>query len=123
MFLDVFEVFEKVLMKQVKVKVGDKVSVLTHTYPHKLLRKIKVTICNHQVDSPLYVWPDVWSGDMQFRKSMVTHDTECPYWDQVSLNNTNPNPTLYSPSSRQILLPLQLFPLARIQHFNIPPGT
>ena len=26
----------------------------------------------------------------KFRKSMVIHDTECPYWDQVSLNNTNP---------------------------------
>ena len=40
---------------------GDKVSrpMLTHTYPHKPLRKIKVTICNHQADSPLYVWPDV----------------------------------------------------------------
>ena len=25
----------------------------------------------------------------KFRKSMVIHDTECPYWDQVSLNNTN----------------------------------
>ena len=39
----------------------DKVSVLTHTctYLHKPLRKIKVTICNHQADSPLYVWPDV----------------------------------------------------------------
>ena len=24
-----------------------------------------------------------------FRKSMVIHDTECPYWNQVSLNNTN----------------------------------
>ena len=24
----------------------------------------------------------------KFRKSMVVHDTECPYWDQVSLNNT-----------------------------------
>ena len=38
---------------------GDKVSMLTHTYPHKPLRKNKVTICNHQADSPLYVWPDV----------------------------------------------------------------
>ena len=37
---------------------GDKVSILTHTYPHK--PKIKVTICNHQADNPLYVWPDVW---------------------------------------------------------------
>ena len=25
----------------------------------------------------------------KFRKSMVIHDVECPYWDQVSLNNTN----------------------------------
>ena len=24
------------------------------------------------------------------RNSMVIHNTECPYWDQVSLNNTNP---------------------------------
>ena len=33
---------------------GDKVSMLTHTYPHKLLRKIKVTVCNYQVDCPHY---------------------------------------------------------------------
>ena len=26
----------------------------------------------------------------KFRKSMVIHDTECPYRDQVSLNNINP---------------------------------
>ena len=26
----------------------------------------------------------------KFRKSMVVHDSECPYWDQVSLNNSNP---------------------------------
>ena len=45
---------------------GDKVSMLTHTYPHKPLMKIKVTICNHQAGSPLYVWPDVWSaGDLK----------------------------------------------------------
>ena len=32
----------------------------------------------------------------KFRKSMIIHDTECSYWDQVSLNNTNltkPNQT------------------------------
>ena len=44
---------------------GDKVNMLAHTYPHKPLRKIKVTICNYQADSPLYVWPDVWSDDLQ----------------------------------------------------------
>ena len=42
--------------------------MLTHTYPHKPQKKIKVTICNHQADSPLYVWPDVWSGDLQVLK-------------------------------------------------------
>ena len=43
---------------------------------------------NHQAESPLYVWSDVWSADVHLLiKSMVIHDTECPYWDQVSLNN------------------------------------
>ena len=31
---------------------GDKVSMLCHTFPHEPLRKINVTICNHQVDGP-----------------------------------------------------------------------
>ena len=44
---------------------GDKVSMLTHTYPHKPPRKTKVTLYNHQADSPLYVWPDVWSDDLE----------------------------------------------------------
>ena len=42
--------------------------MLAHTYLHKPLRKIKVTICNHQADSPLYVWIDVWPGDLQVLK-------------------------------------------------------
>ena len=52
---------------------------------------------NHQADSPLYVRPDVRSADLHLLiKSMVIHDTECPFSDQVSLNNTNqtkPNQT------------------------------
>ena len=44
---------------------GDKVSMLTHTYPYKPLRNTEVAICNHQTDSRLYVWPDAWSGDLQ----------------------------------------------------------
>ena len=45
---------------------------------------------NHQADSPLYVRPDVRSADLHLLiKSMVIHDTECPFWDQASLNNTN----------------------------------
>ena len=73
---------------------GNKVSMLTHTYPNKHLRKIKVTICNHQDGSSLYVWPNVWSGDLKVEKSMVILDTKCPYWDQVSLKQRKPNPTL-----------------------------
>ena len=38
---------------------GDKVSMCTHTYQHNPPRKIKVTICSHQADNPLYVWSDV----------------------------------------------------------------
>ena len=34
---------------------GDKVRMSTHTCPHKPLRKNKVTLCNRQADSPLYV--------------------------------------------------------------------
>ena len=69
---------------------GDKVSMLRNAYPHKALRRNKVTMCNHQADSPLYVWPGVWSVDLQvLKKSIVIHDTECPHWYQVSVNNTN----------------------------------
>ena len=38
---------------------GDKVSISmsTHTYAHKTLRKIKVAICNRQTACPFYLWP------------------------------------------------------------------
>ena len=48
----------------------DKVSMLTHTYPHEPLNKNKVTIHNHQADSPLYVWP--YLVICKFIKSMMT---------------------------------------------------
>ena len=38
---------------------SDKVSMLTHTDPHKPLVKIKLTTCHHQDDNPLYVFLDV----------------------------------------------------------------
>ena len=48
---------------------GDKVSMFTHTHTHANPRgRLKVSICNQQGDSPLYVWPDVWSGDLQVWK-------------------------------------------------------
>ena len=39
------------------------------------------------------MWPDVWSGDVQTENNMAIHDTECPYRDQVSLNNKTPTRT------------------------------
>ena len=36
-----------------------------------------------------YLWPDVCCNNLQAKKkSFVRHDTDCPYLDQVSLNNT-----------------------------------
>ena len=65
---------------------GDKVSMLTHTYPHKPLRKIKVTMCNHQADSQLYVWPDVWSyGHTWHRMSLLRPGV-------IKQQNRNPAP-------------------------------
>ena len=46
-------------------------------------------------------WCLIWLFAI-LKKSVVIHDTECPYWDQVSLNNTNqtkPNQT----SNRRLL--------------------
>ena len=64
---------------------SDKASMLTHTYSHKPLGKIS----NHQFNGPFHLWSDVWSCELQSkRKGMVMHDTECLYWDQMSLHNT-----------------------------------
>ena len=47
---------------------GDKVSMLTHTCPHKPQRKIEVIISNHHADSPLCVW-----------QGLKKYGAECPY--------------------------------------------
>ena len=53
------------------------------------MRKIELVIYNHQVDSPFYLWPDICYIDLQAKKkSMVIYDTQFPYLDQVSINNT-----------------------------------
>ena len=39
-------------------------------------------ICNHQADSPLYVWPDVWSGDLE------GHEKEWSYMTPKVLTET-----------------------------------
>ena len=60
---------------------GDKVSMLTHIYPHKPWRNIEVTICKITrltahfmcgLMSDLLIWH-------LFIKNMVIHDIECPY--------------------------------------------
>ena len=57
---------------------GDKVSILNHTYPLKSPRKIKVTICKHQADSPLCV---AWCLICKFtRRKKYVHT-----WHQMSL--------------------------------------
>ena len=38
---------------------GDKVSMLTHIYPHKPWRNIEVTICKITRLTAHFVWPDV----------------------------------------------------------------
>ena len=54
------------------------------TYPCKALMKIKVAIWKHQ-----FTWgQDVWFDDLQIQKNVVIHDTMCPCWNRVSLNNT-----------------------------------
>ena len=69
---------------------GNKVSMLTHTltnpwgrlkWPYAITR---LTIhFMRGLTSNLVI--------CKFSKSMIIHDTECPYCDQVSLNNTYPN--------------------------------
>ena len=57
-------------------------------YQHKPLRKIKLPSPIARLTLTLLVaWCLIW-WFASIEKSMVVHDTECPYWDQVSLNNT-----------------------------------
>ena len=50
----------------------DIVSMLTHTCPHNPLRMMKMANCNHQVEGPLYMWPDqCWSGYIWYWMSLL----------------------------------------------------
>ena len=78
---------------------GNKVSRSTHTYPHNPPLPPQEDWSDH-MQSPGWqptlcvAWCLIWWFE-KFRKSMVIHDTECPYWDQVSLNNTNQTKPLF----------------------------
>ena len=66
---------------------GDKVSMLTYNDPHKSLRKYNVAICNHQAGSPLLIYKCSLMSDQVIckHKNEYVSETECPFWDQVSL--------------------------------------
>ena len=57
--------------------------------------------------SDLVIW--------KFRRIMVIHDTECPYWDHVSLNNTNQ--TICINYNKPVNLVIKLFSLKL--HINL----
>ena len=76
---------------------GDKVSMLTHTYPHKPLRKIKVTIyaiirlttsfmCGLMSDLVICKFRKVWL----YMTPNILNETRCPWTTQ-----TQPNPFNY----------------------------
>ena len=46
---------------------------VTQPYQRKALRKLKVTIHNHDRNYIFYFLPDVWHGGFQMQ-----NDTECP---------------------------------------------
>ena len=77
-------------------------------------------IYNHRVDRLLYMWPDKWSGDLHayisIKKSVVIHDTECPYWDQMSLNKTKFKPYIIVNSCNKLTQMLSLSPLLYSTH-------
>ena len=67
--------------------------VIEYVHPRNPLRTIKMTICNHQADSPTLcvVWCLIlWFASLE-RKYTVLLDTKCPYWDHLSLNSTDPS--------------------------------
>ena len=73
-------------------------NIINHTGVDKSSKHVNPYIipcppCIHQTDNPRHMWLDVWSVDSQAqKKSLVTlliHDTKCPNWNQLSLNNTN----------------------------------
>ena len=84
----------------------NKMSILNHTYPHTTPEEELST----HLQSPGWQsifgvsWCLIW-WFANIEKSMVIHDTECPSWDQMPLNNT------YTRTEAQTLLPECLAPL------------
>ena len=74
------------VIKQHKPNRRDKVNMLTYTCSNPwAVGKIAVYILQSPGWQPTLIW---WFANIE--KGMVIHDTECPCWDKVSLNNANP---------------------------------
>ena len=61
---------------------GDKVSMLTHIYPHKPRRKIEVNICKITSLTAHFMcglMSDLLSCSCLYKKNMVIHGNKCPY--------------------------------------------
>ena len=73
----------------IKTLWGDKLSTLTHMYPHKPWRNINwwSSAITRLAANLRVLWCLIWWCS-SIEKRMVTHDTECPYLDQVSLNKS-----------------------------------
>ena len=73
------------LLPPTKTLSGDKVSMFTHIYPHKPLWKWPIAITRLTT----HFTCGLMSGLVicEHRKLLVIHNTKCPYWDQVSINN------------------------------------
>ena len=84
---------------------GDEVSMLTHTYTRKFIRKIKwssaVTRLTAHCTCGLIFALVVFKPLIEM--SMVVHDIEHPYWDRMSLNDTTPKLVLFISASTLIV--------------------
>ena len=66
----------------------DKVSMLTHAYPHKPLRKMKWPSTITRLTAPLCVaWCLIRWFSSKAKRMWSHKDTKFSYWDQLSLNN------------------------------------
>ena len=74
---------------------GGKVNMFTNTYPRKLPRKINwsstITRLTARITCGLMSNLAIYN---HVEKSMILHDTEGPYSDQVYLNSTKPKTPL-----------------------------
>ena len=68
---------------------GIRVIMITHSCPHKPLRKITVAICSHQVDIPFYTWSDVCFGDLQAKERVWSYMTPNILTKTKCYNKTN----------------------------------